>query len=153
MIEAGLAFNQVFGDLNNSGDIEPVSSHESEKWFQDGLDLCRKVYGKNYDRLKRKFLSVSPEIFRWMVVEGYGKVLSRPGLIQIERELAEVAALIVDNRQRQLISHVIGSLNVGADFATIKNVVEDIRPLIDEDRYRMARKVIDDIEVKNEKDI
>jgi alkylhydroperoxidase/carboxymuconolactone decarboxylase family protein YurZ len=153
MIEAGLAFNQVFGDLADSNEIKSISVEESEKWFQNGSDLCRKVYGKNYDRLKKRFLSVSPEIFRWMVVEGYGKVLSRPGLTQIERELAEVTALIVDNRQRQLISHVIGSLNVGADFAIIRNVVEDIRPLIDGKRYRMARNVINSIEVKNEKDI
>ncbi|MEW5923876.1 MAG: hypothetical protein AB1746_07810 [Candidatus Zixiibacteriota bacterium] len=150
MIEAALVFNKIYGDMENVGTVEKISRSEAEKWHQDGIKLCRRVYGKNYDRLEKRFLAVSPEVFRWMVLEGYGKVLSRPGLNQIERELAEVAALIVDKRERQLISHVLGSINVGAPMNLIAAVNDDIRPIAGDDAYYMAAGVISGIEKKNE---
>ena len=153
MIEAALVFNKIYGDLQDGAEVEKISEDEAKKWHQDGIKLCRKVYGKNYDRLEARFLAVSPEVFRWMVLEGYGKVLSRPGLSQIERELAEVAALIVDKRERQLVSHVLGSLNVGAPMPLIKTVNRDIRPIAGDDAYYMAEGVISGIEKKNEAEI
>ncbi len=151
MIEASLVFNKVFGNARQSEqEIKKYSTAEANDWFKKGSDLCRKVYGRNYRLLERRFLEVSPEIFRWMVIEGYGKVLNRPGMTQIERELAEVAALIVDRRERQLLSHVIGSLNVGANINLIRTVNMDIRPLSGEKAFKMADKIISEIENKNE---
>ncbi len=148
MIEAALVYHDVFGHSGQADDIEPISPDEALSWYRDGKALCRKVYGKNYDRLKQKFLAMSPDLFRWMVLEGYGKVLSRPGLTQVERELAEVAALIGDGRERQLISHVMGSLNVGASVELLHQVNDDIRPLSGDDRYESARNIMSDIEGK-----
>ncbi len=145
MIEAGLAYNKVFGDLNRPDIFKGIESDEANKWFSEGQELCRTVYGKNYKRLKDKFLAVSPEIFRWMVNEGYGKVLSRPGLTHIERELCEVAALIYEKRERQLVSHIMGSLNVGATTAMIARVNEDIHFLIDDDNYKITNALINKI--------
>jgi len=148
MIEASLVYNKVYGDIENNEDIRKISEIEAENWYEDGIKLCRMVYGKNFEKLKKRFLSVSPELFRWMVLEGYGKVLSRPGMNRIERELAEVAALIVDKRERQLVSHILGSLNVGATMSIIKRVNEDIRPIAGDDAYKMAVRVIAEIEEK-----
>ena len=148
MIEASLVYNKVYGDIENNEDIRKISEIEAENWYEDGIKLCRVVYGKNFEKLKKRFLSVSPELFRWMVLEGYGKVLSRPGMNRIERELAEVAALIVDKRERQLVSHILGSLNVGATMSIIKRVNEDIRPIAGDDAYKMAVRVIAEIEEK-----
>jgi alkylhydroperoxidase/carboxymuconolactone decarboxylase family protein YurZ len=153
MIEAALAYNEVFGNIGNGDDIKPVSQEESQKWFDEGTDLCRNVYGRNYDRLRKKFLKMSPEVFRWMVIEGYGKVLSRPAMNHIERELAEVAALIVDGRRRQLISHLMGSLNMGATFNMLKTVLRDIEPLIGEANHRMTVELIDELERKYAADL
>ncbi len=146
MIEAALAYNDVYGDKQGSGVLGPVTTDEAHMWYNDGLNLCRRVYGKNYERLEEKFLKLSPELFRWMVIEGYGKVLSRSGLGNIERELAEVAALIVDGRRRQLVSHLRGSLNMGADLTMIKTVLNDIRPLVSSDNAAMAEELISDLE-------
>ena len=148
MIEASLVYNKVYGDIENNEDIRKISEIEAKNWYEDGIKLCRVVYGKNFEKLKKRFLSVSPELFQWMVLEGYGKVLSRPGMNQIERELAEVAALIVDKRERQLVSHILGSLNVGATMSIIKRVNEDIRPIAGDDAYKMAVRVIAEIEEK-----
>jgi alkylhydroperoxidase/carboxymuconolactone decarboxylase family protein YurZ len=150
MIEATLVFGQVYGEAGERNEIEKFSTSEADKWFRDGMKLCRQVYGTHFEIMKMKFTSVMPEMFRWMVIEGYGKVLSRPGLTQIERELAEVAALIVDKRERQLVSHIWGSLNVGADIALVKQVNEDIRPIAGEEAYNLADDVIRKIVVKYE---
>ncbi len=150
MIEAAIAFNETYGDATDAYEtnLDQVSPGESSRWFENGINLCKQVYGKNYKQLKERFMSISPEMFRWMVIEGYGKVLSRPGLSSIERELAEVAALIVDQRERQLVSHIIGSLNVGASITLIKQVNEDIRPLAGEKAYELATRLILKVESK-----
>jgi len=150
MIEAALVYKKIVNDPSGEIEIKAVNPEESRIWFNRGMELCRRVYGRNFEILKNRFMDVSPEIFRWMVIEGYGKVLSRPGLSNIERELAEVAALIVDRRERQLVSHVIGSLNVGADMKLIKTVNLDIKPLAGEKAYKMAEKVISQIQKKYE---
>ncbi len=150
MIEATIAFNEIYGDSNGAFEKEfnLVTQEESSRWFENGIKLCKQVYGKNYERLKARFLSISPEMFRWMVIEGYGKVLTRPGLSSVERELAEVAALIVDQRERQLVSHIIGSLNVGASIKLIKQVNEDIKPLAGDKAYDLAIRLISKVESK-----
>ena len=150
MIEAALVFGEVFGENEERREIEKFSEAEAERWFTDGMELCRWVYGRHFENLKARFISIMPEMFRWMVIEGYGKVLTRPGLTQIERELAEVAALIVDRRERQLVSHVRGSLNVGADTTLLRQVNDDIRPISGEQAFRLADDIIRRIQVKYE---
>lgn len=146
MIEAALVFNEVFGKGGRTElRLKKYSAKESEDWFKKGRGLCQIVYGKNYWLLEKRFMEVSPETFRWMVIEGYGKVLSRPGMTQIERELAEVAALIVDKRERQLLSHIIGSLNVGVDIDLIHNINGDIKPIAGSKAFRIAKKIISEI--------
>lgn len=152
MIEAAIAFNEIYRNADGGfeSEFKPISQEESSLWFENGINLCNKVYGNNFARLKERFISISPEMFRWMVIEGYGKVLTRPGLSSIERELAEVAALIVDKRERQLLSHIIGSINVGATITLIKRVNEDIRLLAGDEAYEMATGLITKVESKDE---
>ena len=104
---------------------EPVTPDESQAWFENGLTLCRRVYGASFEPLKRHVEAVAPEVFRWMIVEGYGKVLSRPRVSSVDRELAIVACLIIENRPKQLHSHMKGALNVGADPALVRRIIED----------------------------
>ena len=63
-----------------------------------------------------------------MVVEGYGKVMSRPGLGRVERELASVAFLVMEGYEQQLYSHIRGALNIGASEELVLAVIEDIGP-------------------------
>lgn len=106
--------------------LEMVSEQESKHWYINGLALCKRIYGTNFESLKTRIEALSPEIFRWMIIEGYGKVLSRPGLGIVERELANVAFLMVEDREQQLHSHMRGALNVGATEELLKAVVFDI---------------------------
>lgn len=79
-----------------------------------GRRLCRRVYGDAYERLRANVRGLHPALDRWMVEEGYGKVLARPGLGVEERELCVVATLAVAGRLRQLDAHLHGALNVGS---------------------------------------
>lgn len=80
-----------------------------------GASVCRAVYGGQYGRLRENIRRLHPDMEVWMVEEGYGKVLGRPGLDLVTRELCIVAILAVQDAPRQLYSHMRGALNVGAD--------------------------------------
>jgi 4-carboxymuconolactone decarboxylase len=123
--------------------LREVSSEESKRWFTEGLLLCRQVYADKYPALKRKVESLSPEIFRWMVIEGYGKVLSRPGLDIVTRELAVIACLMVDNRRQQLLAHIRGALNVGASAEVVDHVINDLGEAAGEG-YTTALSILED---------
>ena len=73
--------------------------------------------------LQQNIGATSPELGEWMIVEGYGKVLGRPLLGAVERELCTVAALTVVSRKRQLLSHIKGALNVGARVQEVQEVI------------------------------
>jgi 4-carboxymuconolactone decarboxylase len=63
-----------------------------DEWRRRGEATCRLVYGAMYDRLRVNIRTLHPELDEWMIVEGYGKVLSRDGLDLPRRELCIVAA-------------------------------------------------------------
>jgi 4-carboxymuconolactone decarboxylase len=80
-----------------------------------GTRLCRRVYGPVYDRLREHIAALHPDLDRWMIEEGYGKTLSRPGLTAVDRELCVVAQLAASGQVPQLRSHLRGALNLGAN--------------------------------------
>lgn len=84
------------------------------EWEARGADVCRQVYGGQYERLRANVRALHPDMEQWMVVEGYGKVLGRPGLPLATRELCIVALLAVQRAPQQLYSHMRGALQVGA---------------------------------------
>lgn len=87
---------------------------EPEKLYVErGKELFKKVYRNNTEKLLEKTNIVSPELSRWMIVEGYGKTLSRIELDIKTRELCIIAAISVIDTPTQLYSHIKGALNVG----------------------------------------
>jgi 4-carboxymuconolactone decarboxylase len=62
----------------------------------------------------RRIRALHPALDAWMIVEGYGKVLSRPALDLARRELCIVAACAASRQDRQLHSHLHGALHAGA---------------------------------------
>ena len=59
-----------------------------------------------------------------MVEEGYGKVLARPGLALVVRELGIVALLALQDAPAQLYSHLRGALNAGAAVTDVEEALE-----------------------------
>ena len=107
-----------------------------------GEATCAIVYGSSYERLRENIRALHPELDEWMIVEGYGKVLSRPGLDLKTRELCIVSACVATAQKRQLHSHVRGALNSGASVAEIRGVLDAISNLVEADSERDAREML-----------
>lgn len=101
-----------------------VEAGDTEEWRRRGEETCRLVYGAMYERLRVNIRELHPELDEWMIVEGYGKVLSRPGLDLARRELCIVAACAASKQDRQLHSHLHGALNVGVAASVVSEALE-----------------------------
>jgi 4-carboxymuconolactone decarboxylase len=105
----------------------PVSR---DLWRVQGEETCRTVYGPFYERLRANIRALHPALDEWMIVEGYGKVLSRPGLDLRRRELCIVAACAASGQERQLHSHLHGARHAGATPEEIDAVLGAIVELV-----------------------
>jgi len=115
-------FHEVIDNHNKLPRIDYSFKYWSD-WKARGLVLCEKVYGKNYPKLRKRITQISPELSEWMIVEGYGKVLSRGLLAGKIRELCTVAALVVTSDINQLHSHIRGAKNLGASRDEIQKTL------------------------------
>jgi 4-carboxymuconolactone decarboxylase len=98
------------------------------RWRRDGEALCRRVYGRNYEKLLETMRGLSPDLAESMLVVGYGMTLSRPGLGAADREYAVVAILTVTRMWRQLRSHAIGAVHVGGTRAGVRAAIQLTAP-------------------------
>jgi 4-carboxymuconolactone decarboxylase len=117
------------------------SADDLARWRRDGEALCRRVYGANYAKLLETMRGLSPDLARWMLLEGYGKTLSRPGLDAVAREYSVVAMLVVTRMWRQLRSHAIGAIHVGGTRAGVLAAIERCAPFADAATLEEARRI------------
>jgi 4-carboxymuconolactone decarboxylase len=136
-------------DSSSSDNGEPAEDREVEEdrepahdWKRTGEELCARVYGDNYEKLRRNVRTLHPELDSWMILEGYGKVLSRSVLDLVTRELCIVAALGVTRWEAQLHSHLRGALNVGSEPAEIEAALETGLRLTEDDEWRSRARVL-----------
>jgi L-asparaginase II/alkylhydroperoxidase/carboxymuconolactone decarboxylase family protein YurZ len=104
-----------------------VEARPAEALRARGESLCRRVYGDHYEPLRIRLERLHPELAEWTLVEGYGKVLGRPGSPGPDmRELAAVGALIALDAGRQLAAHLRGALHVGVPLATLASAARAV---------------------------
>lgn len=108
-------------------------------WARRGGALCRRVYSTQYRELRDSVRRLHPDMERWMVVEGYGKVLGRPGLDALDREYCIVALLAVADAGPQLYSHLRGALNLGAPADALVETLAVAARFMDDARSEAAR--------------
>ena len=99
-------------------------------WRVRGEATCGTVYGAMYEKLRGNIRQLHPQLDEWMIVEGYGKVLSREGLDLPRRELCIVAACVAAQQDRQLHSHLHGALNAGASVGAVSATLVAIRDVV-----------------------
>lgn len=108
--------------------VEPPAGSEADPvlWSELGERTCAIVYGDHYEQLRHNIARLHPDLDRWMVLEGYGKVLSRPALSLAVREMLIVAMLVVqgESSRRQLRSHLKGALNAGVSAGDVIRAIE-----------------------------
>lgn len=114
------------------------TSEERGEWRRRGVEVCRKVYGDQYEALRRNIRDLHPDMEGWMLEEGYGKVLGRAGLELRVRELCIAALLAVLDTPVQLYSHLRGALNAGADPGEVDEALEAAAGYMDDGARRTA---------------
>jgi 4-carboxymuconolactone decarboxylase len=106
-----------------------------------GEALCRLVYGANYEALRRNVAGLHPALDRWMVAEGYGRVLGRPGASSALREACIVALLAVVDAPAQLHSHLRGALAVGVPAGDVEEVLNAVEEFMSEGARHRSREI------------
>ncbi|MDF1566316.1 MAG: carboxymuconolactone decarboxylase family protein [Deltaproteobacteria bacterium] len=91
----------------------------------EGEAVCEAVYGRAYPMLRRRMATLHPAANRWMVEDGYGKVMGRPGLDLATRELLNVVLLAATDFPEQLHSHLRGALLTGATPEEVEGALEE----------------------------
>lgn len=103
---------------------------DGDVWRQRGEVTCETVYGRFYRQLRHNIRDLHPALDSWMIVEGYGKVLSRPQLALWRRELCIVAACAIGRQDRQLHSHLHGALHAGASREQVQTVLDALQDVM-----------------------
>jgi len=144
-LNAARAWRAASGRPAPAEDVESTVD-DLTLWRERGEETCAIVYGDSYEKLRRNIRELHPALDDWMIVDGYGKVLSRPGVDLRTRELCIVAACAVSGQQRQLHSHFRGAINAGAPAGELAAVLDALTDLIARDdlsRYRqLLQKVV-----------
>ena len=121
---------------------DPDASYEAHgDWTTRGEATCAIVYGDNYRKLRDNVRELHPAVDEWMIAEGYGRTLSRPGLDLMRRELCTVAQTAILETERQLHSHLRGALNAGADPMQVDAVLSVVNPMISFDAWRKVKEL------------
>src|ERR1700741_1583268 len=128
-LNAARAWRAVSGRAAPADDGE-ATVDDLETWRERGEETCAIVYGDHYEKLRQNIRDLHPALDEWMIVDGYGKVLSRPGVDLKTRELCVVAACAVSGQQRQLHSHLHGALNAGASGGQLAAVLDALTDLV-----------------------
>jgi 4-carboxymuconolactone decarboxylase len=118
---------------------DDLPAPDLDRWRAEGEATCATVYGKFYAKLRHNIVALHPALDEWMIVEGYGKILSRPGLELRLRELCIVAACAASGQDRQLHSHLHGALNAGAGEAEVRGTLEALTGIVDAGALDRAR--------------
>ena len=83
-INAFIALNEIAGD---NSEFLQENEKGIESWRRRGEELCRQIYGSQYEKLVHNMKHLHPDLADWMIEEGYGKVLARPFLSPVVREI------------------------------------------------------------------
>jgi 4-carboxymuconolactone decarboxylase len=106
-------------------DMSEASDYANwQSWRARGEDTCRRIYGSGYDKLRRNVQALNPALDAWIVIDGYGRTIGRPGLDLKRRELCAIAMLVPQGVPRQLHSHLRGALNAGASEDEVNETLE-----------------------------
>jgi 4-carboxymuconolactone decarboxylase len=138
MLQAIATWHEIAGDDaagdTAAGAVDEAAAHavdeaaahavdDADDWPARGAWVCATIYGAQYERLRANVARLHPVLERWMIVDGYGRVLGRPGLPLAVRELCIVGLLCPQDVPDQLYAHLRGGLNAGASVDDVEEAV------------------------------
>jgi 4-carboxymuconolactone decarboxylase len=147
MIEASRLFAELNHRKHNRNHLPTAyNSKMCRAWNNDGLKKIRKIYGTAFDRLVSYINSFSPQVLTWMINDGYGQVLSRPGASFKLREISVVATLTVTSYKNQLSAHIRGALNLGVQPDLIERTINNCRFFCRSANIRSALEILTEVQ-------
>jgi len=136
LVAAGACRPVVGGPAAGAGDDLDYDAHH--EWTRRGEATCAIIYGDHYEKLRGNVRQLHPALEAWMVTEGYGRTLSRPGLDLKARELCTVIQTAVLRTPRQLHSHLLGALRAGASPDEIGATLDCVRVRLSEAEWNVV---------------
>jgi len=121
------------------------AEYDIVQFKSSGISNCKLIYKKNYKKLIDNITGLSADLKEWMLVEGYGKVLGRAGLVIEVRELINVTMLCTHYYESQLHSHIKGCLNLNITKNDVKTVVNNLDTIAAKINIGKAIQLIDKI--------
>jgi len=140
-------WREVSGPAKETG--EPIAHPEWGRWTERGVKACAEVYGRTFHKLLVNLRALHPAIEPLVVVDAYGKILSRPGLDTKRRELCTLAAIAMLRADRQLHAHLRGALNTGSTREEVDAVLAVIEPDLDSARALRVWELWADVRQRN----
>jgi len=91
-----------------------------------GDALFAAVYGDNEARVREMLRGYHQELHDFVLESAYARILTRPGLPPLERELIAVGVLAAEDQERQFRGHARGARNVGATQRQLEEVLATV---------------------------
>lgn len=110
---------------------------------EKGIKTSKKIYGDKLPKLLSNVRKFSPELSEWLIIEGYGKVISRPALSIKEREACIIAVLSVQMFEEQLISHLYGGIRNRLSVNLIRKIISNLSEIIPDSQKNFGLIVLD----------
>jgi alkylhydroperoxidase/carboxymuconolactone decarboxylase family protein YurZ len=108
-----------------------------------GEQLFARIYETDAPAVLAMLERQHPDFALWVIEHGYGRVLARPGLEPRMRELLAVSALAALGQERQLASHVRGTLRCGGTRAELEEALAALTGLVEPVRLEHAQRVLE----------
>lgn len=86
-----------------------------------GRALFDAIYDRNAHAVHGLLASFHPDFHDFVIESAYGRVLARPGLEPVVRELLAVAGLAALQQAPQLVAHARGALRFGATLDQVRD--------------------------------
>ena len=138
-LESLKIFKEYFPKINRNN-AEDFNLYHFRK---NGEQNCRKIYGDKFEKLISNINSFSPEMSNWLVLEGYGKVLSRKNLSLLEREYCIISVLTALQFEEQLYSHINGAFRLGAKENNVREIINILKLLGERKPAEKGMKVLE----------
>ncbi len=140
-------WRQIAGPVAKVG--EDLTHDRWALWKDRGAKLCAEVYGRTYHKLLLNLRGLHPALEALVVVDAYGKVLSRPGLDAQRRELCTLAAIAMLTAPRQLHAHLRGALLTGSTREEVDQVLALVEQDLDSARALAVWELWADVRERN----
>ena len=145
-LEAFSTFRRTLDESDCDFTPPKVECYDVENFKKRGEQTCEKIYTSVYASMRARLGALSPQLDEWMIVEGYGKTLTRPQLDLQRRELINVAMLATTGWERQLYSHIRGARSTGASHDEICEAIRCALWLKGDEVFSGAMRVLEEVE-------